>query len=77
MYKGQRLRLKSSVVAIHTEGESSRKNKQIPAGSIVEIQQAPAPGGQLWEISWNGQRFLMFDADVRGRTERIKGQSAT
>lgn len=77
MFKGERLRFKSAAVAIPTSGENSRKNTQIPAGAIVEIQQAPAPGGRLWEVSWNGHRYLMFDQDLRQRAERMKGQSAT
>lgn len=77
MFKGQRLRLRSAAVAIHTSGEGSRKNVRIPEGSIIQILQAPAPGGRLWEISWNGNRFLMFDQDLQKTGERVQGQSAT
>jgi hypothetical protein len=76
MRKGERFILSKPAVAIDLTCVENRKTIQIPAGALIEIFRAPAPGGRMWEVLWKGCSYLMFDDDLRQRAQRAQTQSA-
>ena len=67
---------KSFRLNVDTPGIESLPRKrvavQVPAGSIVTVEAAPAPSDRSMILAnWNGRRFEMFLADFHERCEQV------
>ena len=62
----QRLVLRSEVYAIQLFGRNGLE--RIPPGSVISAD-GHSSYARMIEVTWNGNRYVMFERDVEERTE--------
>ena len=68
---GDRYRLRSSILGIHSDDKQRRTPIALPEGCVVEIAQENVNGNRLVDVKWEGRTIMMFTFDLRNRCEFI------
>ena len=66
---GDRYRLRSSLLAIHSDDNQRRTTIGLPEGCIVEVLLEGIDDNRLVDVIWEGKTIMMFTIDLRNRCD--------